>query len=125
MPLWLAEVNEKAGAEVYCDDGEEPVIRINDPSALTLYEQYAILATYTADQNFYVFAAEVEIHAEVVSGNLAWVDYLHSRALHADMGIYEEPEPNPLRRAFDNEYYNMDSLNVINHELVHRVEIEG
>ena len=106
IPNWLTQNNQKAGYNVY--NSTNRTIEINNTYNLSIYEKYAILATFTADVNFNSFAAEVQFHADAVDNwksDLPFVgDYWYKSAIRADMAIGEDYES-----GLYDEYYDLNS----------------
>ena len=106
IPNWLTQNNEKAGYNVY--NSTNRTIEINNTDNLSIYEKYAILATFTADVNFNSFVAEVQFHADAVDNwksDLPIVgDDWYESAVRADMAIGEDYES-----GFYDEYYDLNS----------------
>lgn len=99
VPNALEAINQAAGRTIYNFSNNS--ISVQDRSALTLYEKQAILACFTADISFNMFAAEVEYHADFA---ISWP--LHSgqtyeRAIRADMAIGEEYESGVADQYYD------------------------
>ena len=101
LPNWLTKNNEKAGCIIY--DPCSNTINISDVNNLTIYEKYAILASFTADVNFNSFAAEVEFHAKAVEDWKSDIPQWYAAAIRADMAIAEEDES-----GYYDEYYDLE-----------------
>ncbi|MDO5400588.1 MAG: hypothetical protein Q4F17_06365 [Eubacteriales bacterium] len=90
IAAFLAANNRRAGYPVW--DGRQIILR--DPDRLTEFEQYAILATHTANLSYNSFAAEVCFHARFLTG-LARLPIpllgrsVYDSAIRADMTIDE------------------------------------
>lgn len=81
---FLSANNDRAGHTV-CDG---QFIYIRDPAAMTLHEQYAILATHTANTDYHSFAAEVRFHAMwLLKPIRALLRPVYESAVRADMTI--------------------------------------
>ena len=91
VPDALEDINNKAGKTIV--DVNNKTIYISNPSNLDYYEKIAILAAFTADISYNMFAAEAQAHAD-------WVDDFtgkissswYNSALRADMAIGEDEE---------------------------------
>ena len=119
IPYALEAINIAAGRIIF--DFNEYTITVQDKNSLTLYEQQAILACFTANVSYNSFAAEVEFHADAVyswQSNIPWVgDKWYEAALRADMLIGEEHES-----GFYDDYYDLDNTIVKAQANVHGVK---
>lgn len=106
VPHALVSINEAAGRTIY--NSNNNTINIQNRNALTLYEKQAILACFTADISFNMFAAEVEFHADAVYSWQSDVPIIgnewYEAAIRADMAIGEEYES-----GFYDDYYDPSS----------------
>ncbi len=112
VPNRLTKCNEDAGKNFI--DFTNHKIKVSDINALTYNEQIAILASFTADSSYNMFAAEVKAHSDYL---VNWIskfkdwpivggfveDKWYLRAIRADMAIGEEYES-----GFFDEYYDED-----------------
>ena len=98
LPSFIQALNEKAGC-VVCDNEN---IYIQNPEAITEWEEAAILATHAGNTSVYSFAAEVEYHARFLMP-LAKIKIpffgrsIYDSAIRADMTVddteFEGPAP--------------------------------
>lgn len=102
VPNALVAINEAAGRMIY--NSSNNTINIQNRNALTLYEKQAILACFTADISFNMFAAEAEYHADVTASWVSDIDEVYKRAVRADMAIGEEYES-----GISDQYYDPNS----------------
>ena len=77
---------------------------VNNNEKLSIDDKNILLATHTANVNYYSFVAEIKFHADALCNKLAYFDKWYNSAIIADMGVGEESEYNPF-----NKYYNLNS----------------
>ena len=82
----------------------ENVVMVNNNEKLSIDDKNILLATHTANVNYYSFVAEIKFHADALCNKLAYFDKWYNSAIIADMGVGEESEYNPF-----NKYYNLNS----------------
>ena len=114
LPDFIDSNNQAAG-RIICDHEK---LYFQDPNHLTQFEQFAILATHTANTSFHSLAAEVRFHAMFLfAGAKIQIPLLgcpYASAIRADMLIddkeFEGPAP----------YHNPNSRMVRRQEKYHK-----
>lgn len=97
LPDFIDSNNQEAGYTI-CDHEK---LYLHDPDHLTRQEQFAILATHTANTSFHSFAAEVRFHAmflfSLAKVQIPLLGCPYESAIRADMLIddkeFEGPAP--------------------------------